>query len=98
MDLLVLDSAERERTFRWVSSVDYAQEQKDASKERTEGTGKWLLRHEQNCDWSTSNASQILWLHGDLGTGKTMLVSTIIDDLLELTRRSKDQALAYFYL
>lgn len=27
-----------------------------------------------------------------------MLVSTIIDDLLELTRRSKDQALAYFYL
>lgn len=63
------DSSEREaerlRILGWVSSILYEEDHYFASEGRTTGTGEWLLQDERYRKWRTSNASEILWLHGD---------------------------------
>ncbi|MCJ1271985.1 hypothetical protein MMC22_011891, partial [Lobaria immixta] len=93
-----LESFERIKILKWISSIPYEENHDFASQGRTSGTGEWLLRHEKYCEWRASSASMILWLHGDPGVGKTKLVSTVIDDLLEAFKQfPNDEAFAYFY-
>ena len=51
-----------------------------------EGTSQWILEDEKYLTWfdpaSTSNRSSILWLTGGPGTGKSVLSSFIIDDII----------------
>lgn len=60
----ILNSNKQSDILRWISSIPYEDNHKTACKGRTEGTGEWLLNHEQYRDWRGSSASMILWLHG----------------------------------
>jgi hypothetical protein len=53
---------------------------------------KWVLRHPQFQCWRGSNDSQVLWVKGDPGKGKTMLLCGIIDDLRPTTKLEVSQA------
>ncbi|KAI0123520.1 hypothetical protein BJ170DRAFT_687517 [Xylariales sp. AK1849] len=49
-----------------------------------EGSYKWILttdEYERFSDWSTSNSPKVLWISGSAGTGKTMLMLGIIQEL-----------------
>jgi ankyrin repeat domain-containing protein 50 len=59
-----LDESERSEILTWVSDIQYESNHYTARKERTDGTGEWLLRHERYQEWRGSSASTILWLHG----------------------------------
>ena len=59
-----LDESERSEILTWVSDIQYESNHYTARKERTDGTGEWLLRHERYREWRGSSASTILWLHG----------------------------------
>jgi ankyrin repeat domain-containing protein 50 len=59
-----LDESERLEILTWVSDIPYESNHYTARKERTDGTGEWLLRHERYREWRGSSASTILWLHG----------------------------------
>lgn len=70
--LLDVRDAIEERTSRevynqWISNIPYAHVVKHdrVSRERAEGTGKWLLRHERYLEWRDLSISQILWLQRD---------------------------------
>jgi hypothetical protein len=51
-----------------------------ALKTRHAGSGAWFLRNEQYLQWRSSLKSS-LWLHGLAGCGKTVLLSSIVEDL-----------------
>jgi NACHT domain len=63
---------------------------------RLAGSGTWLVNSKQYADWKT-NPGSFLWLHGIPGCGKTILSSTIIDDILCYCRNNPTAAVAYFY-
>ncbi|PYH44153.1 uncharacterized protein BP01DRAFT_424449 [Aspergillus saccharolyticus JOP 1030-1] len=48
-----------------------------------EDSYRWVLDNEEFKKWRHSNCSQLLWIKGDPGKGKTMLMCGIIDELSE---------------
>jgi Cdc6-like AAA superfamily ATPase len=61
---------------------------------RLSGTGTWLLRRQEFLQWESSTTSEILWLHGIPGSGKSKIVSVVVD---HLTQRHPEDGIAYFY-
>lgn len=57
-------SSEQAEILQWISSIDYADIHYSVRKGWTEGTGRWLLSHDQYQTWRGSGDSAILWLHG----------------------------------
>jgi Cdc6-like AAA superfamily ATPase len=74
-----------------------------ALKERQASTGSWLVTSKQYADWKR-NRNSFLWLYGIPGCGKTVLSSSVVEDVTHYchsnstTAESKPiRALAYFY-
>jgi hypothetical protein len=73
--------------------------------ERTKGgllidSFRWILDNSEFQRWREGNHNQLLWIKGDPGKGKTMLMIGIIDELqLQVARSGKssvNQVLSYF--
>ncbi|KAJ5379598.1 Vegetative incompatibility protein HET-E-1 [Penicillium cosmopolitanum] len=61
---------------------------------------EWIFRHPQFQCWRDSNDSQVLWVKGDPGKGKTMLLCGIIDELRSTTMLEDPKAktsLSFFF-
>jgi hypothetical protein len=67
-----------------------------ALKLRQDDTGLWFLNSDQSAEWKTGAAS-FLWLHGIPGCGKTILSSTILEDVLQHCKNDPGKVVAYFY-
>lgn len=55
----------------------------------------WILENPSFLQWDISQQSQLLWIKGDPGKGKTMLLCGIIDRLKQLL--AKTDLLSYFF-
>lgn len=51
--------------------------------EKLPGTCGWLSQEESYCRWTIGHGVACLWICGQPGAGKTMLCSSIVDDLLQ---------------
>ncbi|KAJ5295676.1 Pfs NACHT and WD domain protein [Penicillium antarcticum] len=60
------------------------------------GSFQWILDNPKYCKWYTNTHSQLLWIKGDAGKGKTMLMIGIIKELLQHAKLKSSQSLAYF--
>ena len=78
---------------RWLSKTPFGDFHALVSSTRLAGTGKWLLESGTFHDWRDKVGSEILWLRGTPGSGKTNLISLVIDDLQE----TFPDATTYFY-
>lgn len=67
-----------------------------AIRQRESRTGLWLLDSVKFEQWKQSSTSQ-LWLYGILGCGRTILSSTIIENLLMHCEADSSAAMAYFF-
>ncbi|KAF4546475.1 Ankyrin repeat protein [Lasiodiplodia theobromae] len=76
----------------WLSPPDPSTNYNKALKQRHEGSGRWFLQRPEYSDWKTERNS-FLWLHGIPGCGKTVLSSTIVEDL----EKNKVCSPLYFY-
>jgi hypothetical protein len=54
---------------------------------------RWILDNDDFQRWRDDPQSQLLWIKGDPGKGKTMLLCGIIDEL----QKEPDQRLSYFF-
>jgi hypothetical protein len=54
---------------------------------------RWILKHDHFRKWRNDPQSQLLWIKGDPGKGKTMLLCGIIDEL----EKESDHCLSYFF-
>ncbi|OQE41123.1 hypothetical protein PENCOP_c005G02539 [Penicillium coprophilum] len=61
---------------------------------------EWILHHPQFQSWRDSSDSQVLWVKGDPGKGKTMLLCGIIDELGPTTKLKDSEStslLSFFF-
>ncbi|KAI4117701.1 MAG: hypothetical protein LQ345_002125 [Seirophora villosa] len=58
----------------------------------------WLRQKAEYVDWKASSISSILWIHGIPGSGKSKLLSTVVQGLIEgKAQPIPTSAVAYFY-
>ncbi|KAL8946442.1 MAG: hypothetical protein Q9222_007163 [Ikaeria aurantiellina] len=93
-----LQSDERRKFLSWLSTIRYREHHKTAFSTVMPGSGQWLQRKPAFIDWKTSSSSSILWIHGIPGSGKSKLISTVVQDLIkDKAQQMATSAVAYFY-
>lgn len=79
--------------MRWLSDVNPAQKHSQFRSIWQPGTGRWIFDEPQYRRWVESQNSA-LFIHGIPGAGKTILASTIIEEISAVS----PHGLAYFYV
>ena len=77
----------------WLSPCDPSKNHAAARERYVEGTGLWLIESNGFACWK-AGTKRSMWLHGIPGAGKTILCSTIIEDILN---SQSDIECVYFY-
>ncbi|KAE8152368.1 hypothetical protein BDV25DRAFT_137941 [Aspergillus avenaceus] len=89
-------SAEDNRILEWLSSLPYSNAQNGFQDRRATGTGDWITESMEYEQWK-SQPGNALWLHGSAGCGKSVMCSTIIEDIIETCRGIPERRYAYWY-
>ena len=92
-----LDEMQRDRILDSISTIPYPQHQAKVHKRVLSGTGKWMLDHPLVNKWLSPSASQMLWLHGIPGSGKSSLLSVIVERLIAESAQDPSTHPVYFY-
>ena len=82
--------------YAWLRPTDPSTNYNKALDLRHLGSGQWLLNSDAYKSWQTCPNS-FLWLNGKAGCGKTIISSTIIEDLRDKISDSHHHILLYFY-
>ncbi|KAK2802447.1 hypothetical protein FQN51_004510 [Onygenales sp. PD_10] len=88
-------TARRTQIYQWLCDVNYEAIHDRASSEHSPGTGSWILNREELQSWLEGKHNH-LWIHGIPGSGKTVLMSTILNQCL-LPKASEENTIAYYY-
>ncbi|KAK4896469.1 hypothetical protein LTR27_005685 [Elasticomyces elasticus] len=79
-------------------AADPTLEHSAARRRHHPGTGQWFLDSEEYASWKSSNKGTRLWIHGKSGCSKTVLCSTIIEDMhAHCSSHHLRCSMAYFY-
>ena len=92
-----LKVTEHRRINAWLrrpSSRDPRSDHRSAREKCLPNTGQWILNNAKYTQWKSSMSH--LWIYGKAGCGKTILCSTIIDDLTPHCSQER-RALAFYY-
>jgi hypothetical protein len=96
-DDMVLQQAEYYRKIcDWLSPSDPWTSHGLARERHEPQTGSWLLQHHRYVAWK-SGSTRCLWLHGNPGCGKTILCSTVIEDIRMYCQDAASAAHVIFY-
>ncbi|PQE33805.1 ankyrin repeat protein [Rutstroemia sp. NJR-2017a WRK4] len=79
----------------WLSAPDPSINYQKALKVRQADTGSWFIQSDIYKIWKTEACS--VWLHGIPGCGKTILSSTVLEDVLQYANHDPGTVVAYFY-
>ncbi|KAF8515201.1 hypothetical protein JB92DRAFT_2915804 [Gautieria morchelliformis] len=85
-----------QKIYEWLAAPDYASKHRNARTMRQAMTGSWFIEEEQFREWRETPHS-FLWLHGIPGAGKTILCSTIVEELSNHCHSDPSLAMAFFY-
>ncbi|KAK8048380.1 hypothetical protein PG994_010110 [Apiospora phragmitis] len=92
----VLDRKEDRDVLDWLTPLNYGPQHSDYLRRRQPGTGQWLLDSEEYQTWRETR-QQTLFCPGMPGAGKTILTSSVIDDLEHRFWDDSTSAIAYVY-
>jgi hypothetical protein len=82
----------------WLSPPDPSLNYQRALKQRQVDTGLWFIESDQYINWRADTASSpFLWLYGIPGCGKTVLSSTVVENVLQHCANEPGKVVAYFY-
>ncbi|KAF8494954.1 hypothetical protein F5888DRAFT_613262 [Russula emetica] len=84
----------RDSLLRWLSPSDPSINHNIASKTHHNGTAQWFFQGEIFNEWKSTGS--FLWIHGKPGSGKSIICSSIIQDIMAL-RDAGTASMAYFY-
>jgi Cdc6-like AAA superfamily ATPase len=84
-----------QRIYQWLSPPDPSENQNRALEQCHQGTGQWFIQGKIFASFKRQNKS-FLWLNGIPGCGKTVLCSSVIEDLGRESSKSLLRKL-YFY-
>ncbi|KAJ7274600.1 hypothetical protein C8J57DRAFT_1714452 [Mycena rebaudengoi] len=95
----VLDTVVQDKLEKWLNAPDPKEKHTRSYNLRHESTCLWLLQDERFMHWQ-DHPGELLWIEGSSGTGKTILSSTVIEQLFQDRAAHGHQnrtAIAYFY-
>ena len=87
---------EQQAILNWLTSVDYSTQQNDFIARRQEGTGEWLVESDEFQQWE-NNKRGFLFCPGIPGSGKTMMVSIVVDHLFKKVGNDPGIGIAFLY-
>ncbi|KAL8992084.1 MAG: hypothetical protein Q9169_007385 [Polycauliona sp. 2 TL-2023] len=93
---IIHDDNRYRQLYEWLRAPDSSINHNAARQKWVKSTGDWFLQSWQYADWRSGPRS-LIWLHGIPGCGKTVLSSTIIDDMRMRCNQNQGKGLAYFY-
>ncbi|GAW22607.1 hypothetical protein ANO14919_121490 [Xylariales sp. No.14919] len=98
-DQYMQGESSRRRFLEWLSPLDAEAEHGNIIDQRLVKTGEWLLETEDFKWWLSGDSisPKTFWCHGALGIGKTFLVSTVIDHLVDLQKNDNSIGVAWVY-
>ena len=82
--------------MQWLDAPDPSTNYNKALKDRNPKTGSWFIESSIYADWKATRGS-FLWLHGIPGCGKTILSSTILQNVLNQYSEKLNSAVLFFY-
>jgi len=95
-----MNKSQRERLLRdarkWLAPPDPWENHNSARESHYGDTSSWFVHGNAYGEWKSSVSSSHLWIHGKPGAGKSILCSTIIEDI-DRMRKSGLGSLAFFY-
>jgi hypothetical protein len=87
----------KEEVLSWVSNIQVENDHQTVRNKKLGSrywdSGQWLLEHDEYKKWKVAR-SEVFWLQGGMGAGKTCLVSIIIQ---QLAKEAAGEHVAYFY-
>ncbi|KAH9173964.1 hypothetical protein EDB89DRAFT_645509 [Lactarius sanguifluus] len=86
----------RTKHRKWLSPPDPSTNQNLACTTQHEGTATWFFQGSIFTEWKSKSTTSLLWIHGKPGSGKSILCSAIIQDIMAL-REAGLASMAYFY-
>ena len=89
-------TAKQQEIVNWLKVCDPSTNHNAARNLHEPGTGSWFINSSEYIKWR-DNEVQSLWLQAIPGAGKTILCSTIIDDIKEFCTSRPEYCFAYFY-
>jgi hypothetical protein len=89
-------SGQKQKFEEWLNPADPWTNHASARKHHESGTGDWLLRSSAYQSWKTG-ATKHIWLFGKAGCGKTIISSTLIEDVQAYCTGKDDSCLGVFY-
>ncbi|KAL9581026.1 MAG: hypothetical protein Q9212_004143 [Teloschistes hypoglaucus] len=93
-----LEKDTRRQILSWLSTVRYREHHRSSISTVMPGSGRWLQHKQEFVDWKSSSSSSILWIHGIPGSGKSKLMATLIQEVLDGKSKSPaTSSFAYFY-
>ena len=69
-------------------------DRKDINIKRVEGTCNWFTNHPRFKYWIESESSRLLWVSADPGSGKSVLLKYLVD---EVVKPSTNKIVCYFF-
>ncbi|KAH9175534.1 hypothetical protein EDB89DRAFT_319654 [Lactarius sanguifluus] len=84
----------RERLRSWITPPDPSTNHNIACEIHHGGTAEWFYRGSTFAEWKSTGS--LLWIYGKPGSGKSILCSTIIQDIASL-REAGSALMVYFY-
>ncbi|KAI9641807.1 hypothetical protein NHQ30_009667 [Ciborinia camelliae] len=95
--LINRETASKKRDlFNWLSTAEPTTNHDSARKHFEPNTGSWLLQSTKYDNWKGADNS-FLWLQGLPGCGKTILCSTIVEDIIDHRAQNANCLMAYYY-
>jgi Cdc6-like AAA superfamily ATPase len=94
--LRVQHDQEHQAILDWLTPINYATQQQDFISRRQAGTGQWLLDSEDFETWLNTD-KQTLFCPGIPGAGKTILASTVVENLHTRFQDDPSVGVAYLY-
>ena len=91
-----LDKEKDLDVLKWLTPVDYTNQQSDYIGRREPGTGQWLLNSEEYQVWLES-PGKTLFCPGIPAAGKTILTAIVIDDIYSRFKRDTTVGITYLY-
>ncbi|OQE19034.1 hypothetical protein PENSTE_c016G01255 [Penicillium steckii] len=89
-------SLQDQQILGWLSTFSYSDAQNNTQRNRASNTGDWFLNSPEYIEWK-STPGRVLWAYGAVGCGKSVLCSTIIQDIEELCGSDPSKKFAYWY-
>ncbi|KAK6526948.1 hypothetical protein TWF281_010144 [Arthrobotrys megalospora] len=92
-----ISADQRKNVMDWVSNSDPAVDFTRESQRRVSSSGQWLIKHKTYKGWLSSSDKRLLRVIGCPGSGKTVLSTTIIENLQQIQHPKATACTAYFY-